>query len=162
MQRDGNKHASWTPEASPGFWINRVSKALLRRGDMRLRPVGFAMSYLPVLRALANASGPLSQTALADAVGVEQPSMAETLVRMVRDGLVERAPNAADKRSTVITLTRLSRARFPKARTVIVEAEREAMAGLSSDERALLCDLLKRVYANLEASSDHHDARRSR
>jgi MarR family transcriptional regulator for hemolysin len=154
MQRDGNGNAAWTPEASPGFWINRVSKALLRRGDMRLRPLGFAMSYLPVLRALASAPRPFSQTALAESVGVEQPSMAETLVRMVRDGLVQREPNAEDKRSTVITLTRRSRARFPRARTVIVDAEREALAGLSSDEKTLLRDLLKRVYANLEASSD--------
>jgi MarR family transcriptional regulator, transcriptional regulator for hemolysin len=155
MQRPSRKDAQWTPEASPGFWINRVSKSLLRRGDARLRPLGFAMSYLPVLRVLANAPNPLSQTALAEGVGVEQPSMAETLVRMVRDGLVQREPNTEDGRSTVITLTRLSRARFPKARTVIVETEREAMAGLNDDEQALLCDLLKRVYANLGASATH-------
>jgi MarR family transcriptional regulator for hemolysin len=155
MHRDDNEAAPWAPEASPGFWINRVSRALLRRGDARLRPLGFAMSYLPVLRALAYAGRPLSQTELAQRVGVEQPSMAETLVRMVRDGLVQREPNAEDKRSTVITLTRLSRARFPKARAVIIEAEGEAMAGLSDGEKAVLRDLLRRVCANLEASTDN-------
>jgi MarR family transcriptional regulator for hemolysin len=154
MDRDDNEQARWAPEASPGFWINRVSRALLRRGDARLRPFGFAMSYLPVLRALAQAGRPLSQTELAQRVGVEQPSMAETLVRMVRDGLVEREPHAEDKRSTVITLTRLSRARFPKARAAIIAAEGEAMAGLSDGEKALLLDLLKRVCANLDVSTD--------
>jgi MarR family transcriptional regulator for hemolysin len=145
----------WDPEASPGFWINRVSRALLRRGDARLRPLGFAMSYLPVLRALAMGHRPLSQTELARAAGVEQPTMTETIARMVRDGLVERDPNPEDRRGTVISLTRLSRARFPKAGAVLVESEREAMAGLSDDERALLRDLLKRVQKNLESSSDH-------
>src|SRR6202453_998698 len=99
----------WDPEAAPAFWINRVSRALLRRGDARLRPLGFAMSYLPVLRALAMRRRPLSQKELAQAAGVEQPTMAETIGRLVRDGMVQREPNPDDRRSTGISLTRLSR-----------------------------------------------------
>ena len=159
MQRDREQEAPWDPEASPAFWINRVSRALLRRGDGRLRPLGFAMSYLPVLRALAMERRPLSQRELAQAVGVEQPTMAETIARLVRDGMVQRDPNPDDKRSTGISLTRLSRARFPKAREVLIESEREAMAGLSDDEKALLRDLLKRVLKNLETSNDPPEAR---
>jgi DNA-binding MarR family transcriptional regulator len=159
MRRDREEEAPWNPEFSPAFWINRVSRSLLRRGDGRLRPLGFAMSYLPVMRALALAGRPLSQTELAEAVGVEQPTMAETIARLVRDGMVQRDPNPDDKRSTVISLTRLSRARFPKARAVLIEGEREAMAGLSDDEKALLRDLLKRVLKNLETRGDHPEAR---
>jgi MarR family transcriptional regulator, transcriptional regulator for hemolysin len=150
--RDGE--APWDPEASPAFWINRVSRALMRRGDGRLRPLGFAMSYLPVLRALALARHPLSQKELARSAGVEQPTMTETIARLVRDGLVERDRNPDDKRSSGISLTRLSRARFPKARAVLLESEREAMDGLSDDEKALLRGLLKRVLDNLETTGD--------
>jgi MarR family transcriptional regulator, transcriptional regulator for hemolysin len=159
MQREREEEAPWDPEASPAFWINRVSRALLRRGDGRLRPLGFAMSYLPVLRALAMGRRPLSQTELAQAVGVEQPTMAETIARLVRDGMVQRDRNPDDKRSTGISLTRLSRARFPKARAVLIESEREAMAGLSDDEKAQLRDLLKRVLKNLETGSGPPEAR---
>jgi MarR family transcriptional regulator for hemolysin len=159
MQIDREEEAPWDPEASPAFWINRVSRALLRLGDGRLRPLGFAMSYLPVMRALAMARRPLSQKELAQAVGVEQPTMAETIARLVRDGMVQRDPNPDDKRSTGISLTRLSRARFPKARTVLTESEREAMAGLSADEKALLRDLLKRVLKNLETKADQSEVR---
>jgi MarR family transcriptional regulator for hemolysin len=158
MQRDRDDETPWDPEASPAFWINRVSRALLRRGDGRLRPLGFAMSYLPVMRTLAMARRPLSQKELARAVGVEQPTMAETIARLVRDGMVQREPNPDDMRSQGISLTRLSRGRFPKARAVLIESEREAMAGLSDDEKALLRDLLTRVLQNLEAS-DHPEAR---
>src|SRR5580698_2983106 len=161
MQLHPEAEASWDPEASPAFWINRVSRALLRLGDGRLRPLGFAMSYLPVLRALAMARRPLSQRELAQTVGVEQPTMAETIVRLVRDGLVQRDPNPDDKRSTGISLTRLSRARFPKARAVLIESEREAMAGLSDDEKALLRDLLKRVLDNLETGEQPRSTRSS-
>jgi DNA-binding MarR family transcriptional regulator len=158
MQREREEETPWDPEASPGFWINRVSRALLRRGDGRLRPLGFAMSYLPVLRALALGRGPLSQRELAQTVGVEQPTMAETIARLVRDGMVQRDPNPNDKRSSGISLTRLARARFPKARAVLVASEREAMAGLSDEEKALLVGLLKRVLKNLETSSDEPEA----
>jgi MarR family transcriptional regulator, transcriptional regulator for hemolysin len=154
MQSEREDPARWDPEASPGYWINRVSRALLRRGDGRLRPLGFAISYLPVLRALAMAGRPLSQTELAQAAGVEQPTMAETIARMVRDGLIQREADAEDRRSSRISLTRLSRARFPKARTVIVDSEREAMAGFSAAEKVLFRDLLKRVLANLESSDE--------
>jgi DNA-binding MarR family transcriptional regulator len=153
MQLEEVARPAWDPESTPAFWINRASRSLLRRGDAGLRPLGFAMSYLPVLRALAMAGRPLSQTELAQAAGVEQPTMAETLVRMVRDGLVEREPNPDDRRGTLISLTRRSRSRFPTARAVLVEGEREAMAGLSDVEKSLLLDLLKRVVSNLEGQA---------
>ncbi len=141
----------WDPESTAAFWINRASRQLLRRFDARLRPFGFAMSHLPVLRALA-AGRSLSQTDLARAAGVEQPSMAETLGRMLRDGVVQREPNPEDKRGTLISLTRRARARFPKAKAALVEAELEAMAGFTDAEKALLGRLLRRVVENIEGT----------
>jgi DNA-binding MarR family transcriptional regulator len=76
--------------------------------------------------------------------------MAETLARMERDGVIQREPNPNDKRGTLISLTRQSRARLPKAKTALIESEREAMAGLSKAEEVLLRDLLERVVRNLE------------
>ena len=103
MQSERRQEA-WNPESTAAFWINRASRTLLRHFDARLRPLGFAMSHLPVLRALAD-GGSLSQTELAQAARVEQPTMAETLVRMVRDGVAQREPNPNDKRGTLISLT---------------------------------------------------------
>lgn len=137
------------PESMVGFWINRASRLILRHLDARLRPFGFAMSHLPVLRALADRSS-LSQKDLAQLAGVEQPTMAEMLVRMERDGMVQRAPNPDDKRGTLISITRRSRARFPKARAVLVEGERGALAGFRDAEKVLLRELLQRVVRNLE------------
>jgi len=132
-----------------GYWINRASRTIVREMDARLRPLGFALSYLPVLRALSPGR-PLSQKELAQIAGVEQPTMVETIARMERDGIVQRKPNPDDKRGKLVSLTRTSRARFPKARAAILEGEREATAGLSDDEKALLRGLLQRVVSNLE------------
>jgi DNA-binding MarR family transcriptional regulator len=143
----------WDPESTPAFWINRASRALLRHFDARLRPFAFAMSHLPVLRALGPGR-PMSQTELALAARVEQPTMAETLARMVRDGVAQREPNPNDGRGTLVSLTRRSRARLPKARAALMEANREAMAGLTDAEQALLRQLLERVVVNLERISE--------
>ncbi len=137
------------PEAKPGYWINRTSRLLVRRGDTLLRSFGLALSYLPVLRALGE-RGALSQKELAKIAGVEQPSMAETLLRMERDGVVQREPNPDDKRGSLVSITRRARARFPKAMAELVEGERQAMAGLDDAEQVMLRDLLRRVARNLE------------
>jgi len=137
------------PEALVGFWINLASRTIVRVVDGRLRPLGFALSQLTVLRALAE-GGSLPQKDLARIARVEQPTMAEMLARMERDGLVEREPNPEDKRASLTSLTRSARTRFPKAREILLEGERQALAGFTDQERALLVDLLQRVVKNLD------------
>jgi MarR family transcriptional regulator, transcriptional regulator for hemolysin len=137
------------PESMVGFWINLASRTIVRVIDARLRPSGLALSHLPVLRALA-AGVALSQKDLARIARVEQPTMAELLARMERDGLVQREPNPDDKRGSLTSLARGARARFSKARDVLLEGERQALAGFSDQDRALLLDLLQRVVKNLE------------
>ena len=137
------------PETMAGYWINRASRTIVRQMDARLRPLGFALGYLPVLRALAPGK-PLSQKELARIARVEQPSMVETVARMERDGIVQRQPNPHDRRGSHISLTRKSRARFSKVRAALIEGEREAMDGLSDEEQALLRSLLQRVVSNVE------------
>ena len=140
----------WDPEARAGYWLNQASRSLLRVLESRLRPFGFGMSHLPVLTALEG-GGALSQKELARAARVEQPTMAEMLGRMVRDGVVDREPNPDDKRATLISLSRRSRARLPKAKVALNEGERDAMAGLTAEERVVLRELLKKVVKTLDA-----------
>jgi MarR family transcriptional regulator, transcriptional regulator for hemolysin len=121
----------------------------LRSFDARLRPLGFAMSQLPVLRALADGSA-LPQKELVRLARVEQATMAEMLARMERGGVVERQPNPDDGRGTLVSLTRQSRKRLPRAKEVLVEADEAALDGFSDAERALLRELLQRLVRNLE------------
>jgi DNA-binding MarR family transcriptional regulator len=137
------------PEQLVGFWINLASRTIVRVLDARLRPLGFAMSHLPVLRALAQ-GGALSQKELARMARVEQQTMAELLARMERDGLVERDQNPADKRGTLTSLSRNARARFPNAAAVLHEGERQAMAGFSDEEKTVFLNFLQRVMKNLD------------
>ncbi|HEY6357464.1 MAG TPA: MarR family transcriptional regulator [Vicinamibacterales bacterium] len=148
--RKEQKASVAVPESLVGFWINRASRSAIRALDARLRPLGLAMSYLPVMRALAD-GGSCSQKELAQLARVEQPTMAEMLARMERDGVVRRRPNPDDKRATLISLAGPWRKRFPEASAILMEGERVATAGLSDPEKALLRELLQRVVRNIES-----------
>jgi DNA-binding MarR family transcriptional regulator len=141
----------WDPQATSAYWINQASRALIRRHEARLRPLGFGMSHLPILFALEERE-PLSQKELAEAARVEQPSMAELLARMERDGVVQREPNPEDKRGSLTSLTRAARARLPEAKAALWRGEDEATAELNEREKATLIKLLQKVVRNLETA----------
>src|SRR5260370_31641432 len=92
------------PEASAGYMTNLAARLFARAIDERLRPLGVSAGQLPVFFALAG-GGALTQTALARRAEIEQPTMAATLSRMERDGLIQRRPDPSDGRSALIVLT---------------------------------------------------------
>ncbi|APR87625.1 Transcriptional regulator, MarR family protein [Minicystis rosea] len=147
--QDGTARDRWSPATSASFWINRASRALLRVQEARLRPLGLGMGYLPVLHALQERKA-MSQKDLAARAEVEQPTMAAILSRMERDGVVQREPDPNDRRASLVTLTRLAYARFPKAKEQLIEAEEIATAGFTEKEKELLRTLLERVVKNLD------------
>ncbi|AKT40784.1 MarR family winged helix-turn-helix transcriptional regulator [Chondromyces crocatus] len=149
MQEDGAPH-DWEPESTVSFWINVASRALLRQQEGLLRPLGFGMSQMPVLHALGD-GGSMSQKDLARWARVEQPTMAEMLGRMERDGVVQRVLNPEDRRGSLVSLTRKARARLPKARAALIALEQELTEGFSEEEKALLSTLLQRVAGKLAA-----------
>jgi MarR family transcriptional regulator for hemolysin len=140
----------WRPMRTPGHYISRLARGMARVGDARLRELGFATAQLPVLGALADGSE-RSQAELARGARVEQPTMAQLLARMERDGLIRRVPDPNDKRSSLVSLTEEARARLPVGRDVLVQGNREATKGLSPEEVETLIGLLERVLANVEA-----------
>lgn len=128
--------------------IGHVTRGFTRVVDGGLREFGFAMGQLPVLVSLKKRKA-LSQAELARIAQVEQPSMAQLLARMERDGLVERVPDPDDKRSRLISLTPMAARRMPKAKALMDAHVEQALAGFSAEERAQLGALLARVNANV-------------
>jgi len=140
----------WDPMAHPGHYFSRIARALTRIGDIRLRDLGFATAQLPVLAALKDGAR-LSQTDLARWAKVEQPTMAQMLARMERDGLIRRESDPNDRRSSVISLTKQARSKVPAGRAVLRQGNVEMTKGLSAREVETLLGLLRRVLANVEA-----------
>ncbi|TGX50294.1 MarR family transcriptional regulator [Sphingomonas gei] len=140
----------WDPLRHPGHYFSRISRGLTRVGDGRLRELGFATAQLPVLAALKDGAR-LSQSELARWAKVEQPTMAQMLSRMERDGLIRREPDPEDRRSSLVSLTEIALERLPAGRAVLRQGNADMTKGLSRDEVDALISLLRRVLANVEA-----------
>ena len=114
----------------------------------RLRPLGLAPAQFLVLQELwENAA--LTQRDLLRRIGVEQATMAATLRRMERDGLITRHPHPADHRAQVIRPTTRASALEAPAVAIAMAVDREAMDVFLPRERAQLRDLLGRFVDEL-------------
>lgn len=139
----------WAPFDHPAYLIGRAARLFSRRVDERLARHGVTGAHVPVIRELYT-RGPTSQTSLADAVKVEQPTMALLLGRMERDGLVRRAANPVDGRSKLFSLTPLAVGKISAIRKVLTDLSDVMFDGLSPAEVATLAKLLQRAVANVE------------
>jgi DNA-binding MarR family transcriptional regulator len=140
-------------EESSGYLTNWAARLFARAIDRRLVPLGLSSAYMPVFFALA-AGEALSQTELARRAAVEQPTMAATLKRMERDGLIVRSPDPKDRRSALVSLTGLAREKLRSVQAAGQAVNDTALAPLSVAERQQYLSLLRRVIAALDAEGD--------
>ncbi|KAB0677093.1 MarR family winged helix-turn-helix transcriptional regulator [Aureimonas leprariae] len=135
--------------ATPGHLITMAARGFVRLSEARLKPLGFGVGYLPALVALRDGLAG-SQRDLARIVRIEQPSMAQMMARMERDGLIRRTPDPADGRSSRVALTDAALARLPDACAALFQGNRDALDGFSDEEAAQFLALLDRLIANLD------------
>jgi len=147
-----NMMRKWAQHERPGYLVNRAARLMLRLADIRFRPLGLGVASFPVLSMLRTGQK-LSQKELALCVRIEQPSMAQLLSRLERDGMIKRSPDPSDGRSTLISITGKALAVLPQIDAAIDAGNELALAGMSDSEIKLLIDLLLRMIANLEGAA---------
>lgn len=142
MQLDFDRHRS------TGYMVNWAARLMAKAIDEVLAPHGLSSGYMPVFFALA-AGGTLTQRDLAALAQVEQPTMAATLSRMQRDGLIERRANPADGRSALVSLSATGHEKLAAVHEAVMEINGAATQGFTEPERDELLVLLGRVVGNL-------------
>ena len=133
---------------SLGYMTNLVARLLVREIDGYLAPHGISVGYMPVFFALA-ADEAQTQRDLAASAQVEQPTMAATLARMERDGLIERRANPDDGRSALISLTEAGRGKLAAVHAASTAVNAKAAERLTAEERQQLIALLTKVAGTL-------------
>lgn len=136
-------------EQSSGYLTNWAARLFARAIDRRLALLGLSSAYMPVFFALA-AGDALSQKALAEHAAVEQPTMANTLKRMERDGLIMRRPDPNDGRAKLVVLTPAARQKLRGVRAAGHAVNDLALAPLSPAERRQYLKLLRKVIGALD------------
>jgi MarR family transcriptional regulator for hemolysin len=144
-------------ETSAGYMTNWAARLFARELERQLAPTGIAPAYMPVIFALSDGST-LTQKELTRRAAVEQPTMAATLKRMERDGMITRATDPDDRRSALIQLTALALSKVDDVKRVVSAINALALEQLTPEERAQYLGLLARVVSVLEAQDDSYAA----
>jgi DNA-binding MarR family transcriptional regulator len=134
---------------SLGYQVNHLGRLLAQALRDRIAPLGVVPGQFAQLLALYEQDG-LTQAELCQRVRIEQPTMANTLNRMERDGLVRRVPDPTDGRRFRMMLTSRARQLEPALTSAARGVNADATRGLGDDEVAMFMTTLARVIDNLE------------
>ncbi|MDS7595783.1 MarR family transcriptional regulator [Agrobacterium tumefaciens] len=110
------------------YLATKMAREFTMALQKRASALGFSPGQFPILIELWHEEG-LTQRQLLDRIDIEQATLANTLSRMERDGLIARKPHPTDRRAQIITLT-------PRGK----ELEANAIAATRGTEDALLSD----------------------
>lgn len=134
--------------SSAGYLVNHLSRLFFEELRQRIEPLGIVPGQFPALLALWERDGQ-TQKELVVKLDVEQATMANTLNRMERDGLILRKDHPSDGRAKIILLT-------PKAQSIRDEAyasasavNDQALAELSQEERVQFVSFMQRIIRKL-------------
>lgn len=140
-------------DASAGYMTNLAARLFARAVDDALRDLGVSAGYLPVYFALSDGAA-LTQTALAKAAVIEQPTMAATLTRMERDGLIQRRPDPNDGRSALISLTPAALKKVRAVEDAVRKVNERALAALNEKQRVAYMASLETIVRALQGTGD--------
>lgn len=134
---------------SAGYLANHMARLFAIALQNDIRPLGLAPAQFMTLLELWAGDG-LTQRDLVQRLDVEQATMANTLSRMERDGLIERRQNPRDKRAALIQLTPHARSLEMPAKAIASEINKAALGDLTREERALFIKVMNQVIESLQ------------
>jgi DNA-binding MarR family transcriptional regulator len=105
-----------------------------------VRPAQFAAMVI------ITANPGLTQSALSAVMGIDRSAAVSLIDFLEGEGWAERVPSPTDRRSYSIMITEAGRAVLERLKDLVAQSDRRVTAGLSAAERAVLMDLLRRMY----------------
>jgi MarR family transcriptional regulator for hemolysin len=139
------------PDAEPiGLLLTRTAKAVSRSFDQALTEAGGSLpTWLVLVSLKAQAHG--VQRELADAVGIEGPTLTHHLNRMEAAGLVTRRRDPDNRRARRVELTEAGEAAFRRLVQTVAAFDARLRVGLADRELTALRGLLDRLRTNVAA-----------
>ena len=138
---------------SVGYLVNNLARLLVEVLRKRIAPLGIVPGQFPTLLALWEKDG-LTQKELLALVDIEQATLANTLTRMERDGLIIRKEHPADARARTIHLTEQGHSIRDEAYQTAMQINKEVLADLSDEETQEFLDYMRRVIGRIK--EDEH------
>lgn len=143
---------SFDRQSSLGYQVNHLARLLARALREEIEQFGVSPGQFAQLLTLYEDDS-LTQAELCERVQIEQPTMARTLARMERDGLVERHPDPRDARRSLVCLTDSARARRSDLVGAATSVNGTATRGLDQAAVAAFMVTMSTLIDNLQAAA---------
>ena len=130
--------------AKPSWLISEVSRLAHPLLAGTLATAGSRGYHYRLLAALQE-SGPASQASLGRRTGMDRSDVAAAVSELAGRGLAARAPDPADRRRNVISITPAGAAHLRRLDQLLAGVQDELLAPLSPAERQQLIRLLNRI-----------------
>jgi MarR family transcriptional regulator for hemolysin len=138
--------------------LARTAKLVSRAFDDALAQAGGSLPIWQLLISLkAQPHG--MQRDLANAVGIEGPTVTHHLNRMEQAGLLTRTRDPDNRRVHRVELTPAGEAMFQRLRQAVIAFDRRLRTGLTPDDVAALSGGLERLRGNVAAKTEKESVR---
>ena len=108
--------------------LHGTARAWRQAIDRRLKYLGVSQASWMTIAVAAKALQPLSQSELAEKLGVEGATMVAMVDRLVKAGLVKREPSTADRRIKRVVVTEAGQRLFDTVKTEAAAVRKELLS----------------------------------
>ena len=133
--------------------IHNSSRAWRQALDRRLKYLGVSQASWMTIAVAAKATAPLSQSELADRLGVEGATMVAMVDRLVKAGLVRREPSTTDRRVKRVLLTEAGTVLYDKVRTEATAFRKQILATMDPKMLQIATETLEALQAVCDQDS---------
>ena len=117
--------------------------------DRRLRGLGMSQASWVAVAAIARNETPLSQSELAQELGIENATLVPLINRLVEQQLVQRVLTDQDKRKRLLVATDQGMALYHQVKTVADDLREEILSVISPEEQAQTRRVLEKLLVEV-------------
>lgn len=135
-------------------WLLHDTQRLIRRNwerGLKSAGIGISEPQARVIAFLYRQEGGLTQTQLAQELGMEKAPLGRLLDRMEEGGFIIRRDDPADRRARIVFITDLGMAQLPVMKETTRTIFSKAFSGIPTAKVDVLLDVLEGMRANLSA-----------
>lgn len=131
--------------------LHNTSRAWRQALDRRLKYLGVSQASWMTIAVTAKARSPLSQSELADSLGVEGATMVAMVDRLVKAGLVVRELSTTDRRVKRVVLTEAGNLLYDKVRAEAAAFRKELLANMDPKKLLVATEFLEGLQGIIDS-----------
>ena len=133
-----------------GPLLHGTARAWRLKLDERLKPMGLSQAKWRTLLHLSLAPGPITQTEVAERLGIEEPSLVTLLHRLESEGWVARRSSPHDRRCKTVHLARRAQRLIAQINWAAAKLRSELLANIPTTELQTCMRVLAQIRDKAE------------